>query len=229
MTDRQHKAITVSQHDWNQVIAELESEQLKLMSYDNTLLTLMPSPQTKRILDYGAGPGVLALVLQRLGADIRTWDINPQMGAKSAEKIGTERVFNCITEVLEQSFDVVICNLVLCITTDDVTIEILNNIRRILKPEGRAYFGFCNPRLFDVPESRLDYRFKTEHSYEENHSYKKIKKEGGYKIIEMHRPISWYENQYRLSGLKLTDTALTPNYDFNGATLNDFIIHTLSL
>jgi 2-polyprenyl-3-methyl-5-hydroxy-6-metoxy-1,4-benzoquinol methylase len=220
--------ISVSQDDWNKVIQELEGEQLKLMSYDNTLMSLMPAPEAKRILDYGAGPGILASALQRLDADVHTWDINPQMSIKAGERIGQERVFQNISDVLEDSFEIVICNLVLCIATDKVVLEILKNISKILRPGGRAYFGFCNPKLFNVPESQLDYRFQTEHSYENNHSYKKIKKEGGYEIIEMHRPLSWYEHQYNLAGLKLIDTTLTPEYSYNGALLNDFVIYTLS-
>ena len=55
----------------------------------------------------------------------------------------------------------------------------------------------------------------------------KTKKEGGYKIIENHRPIEWYENVYRKAGLKLVDTIFTPEYNLKGRKIKDFIIFKL--
>ncbi len=69
--------------EWNMVVGELEAENLKLASYDKTLIPLLGNIHGKKILDYGAGPGVLALVLQRMGAEVKEYDISTEMNEKS--------------------------------------------------------------------------------------------------------------------------------------------------
>jgi hypothetical protein len=78
-----------------------------------------------------------------------------------------------------------------------------------------------------VPETQLDLRPTPKHRYEENHSYMKTKKEGGYQVIENHRPIEWYEKVYKDAGLKLVDTIFTPEYELKQRKIKDFIIFKL--
>ena len=75
------------QEEWNKVLRELNAEDLKPMSYDTTLVPLLENVCGKKILDYGAGPGVLALGLTRLGASVKVWDINSEMREEAAQKI----------------------------------------------------------------------------------------------------------------------------------------------
>lgn len=217
-----------NQHDWQRVAAELESEKLKLASYDKTLLERLGNVQGKKILDYGCGPGVLASALQRLGANVEVFDISPEMRRLCGEKIGEENVYRNDFQIPDDNFDHVICNLVMCIVSDYEAAQIARNIRLALQPDGKAYVGFCNPEIFDVPESALDLRFPTGHRYEENHSYKKLKKEGNYEITEIHRPLNWYENIFRVSGFENIERLFTPSYEMNGRQINDFCIFELS-
>jgi len=200
---------------------------MKLMSYDNTLVSLFGDVRGKNILDYGAGPGVLALAIKKLGGNVRVYDINPEMRLKAGEKIGSQNIYKTIDQIPDTNFDIVICNLVLCIVTEDEVRNIVNNIKRKLHPNGRAFIGFCNPKIFETKESQLDFRFPTGESYEKNHDYKKIKKEGGYEIIESHRPIEWYEKVYQDCGLDLVTKTLTPEYELKGNKINDFLIFEL--
>ncbi len=212
------------QEEWGRVFGELEEEDLKLASYDNTLMPMLGSVANRLILDYGAGPGILALALQRIGANVKVWDISPEMRAKTAEKIGLENVYSSLEEIPRDSFDSVICNLVLCIVPDGEVHKIVQHIEEMLNRNGSAYIGFCNPKIFQVRESNLDYRFPTGNSYEENHNYRKIKKEGGYEIIESHRPIEWYEQVCRQAGLELVSVNFTPEYELKGNLIQDFVI-----
>lgn len=221
------KKLVADQKEWSMVAKELEAENLKLASYDNTLVPNLGDVKGKNILDYGAGPGILALALKKLGANVKIYDINPEMRDKSAQKIGKENVYEKVQDIPKNFFDAIICNLVLCIVPEDVVREIVKNIKDELKDEGFVYIGFCNPRIFNIRESNLDFRFPTGNKYEENHDYKKIKKEGGYEIIETHRPIEWYEKVYAEASLKLVDTLFTPEYELKGNKIKDFIIFKL--
>lgn len=220
--------LVAHQKEWNKVMKELDSENLKLASYDNTLVPLLGNVKGKKILDYGAGPGVLALGLSRLGADVKVWDINVDMREKSAQKIGKENVYQTLEDIPRGYFDFIICNLVLCIVPEDEVRAIVKNMAAMLNDQGQVFIGFCNPHIFQVAESQLDFRFPEGKKYEENHDYKKIKKEGGYQIIESHRPIEWYEDLYAKAGLKLVQEHFTPEYELKGNKIKDFIIFQLA-
>ena len=222
------KKLVAEQKEWGVVAKELEGENLKLASYDNTLMSAIGDIKDKKVLDYGAGPGVLALGLQKMGADVKVWDINNEMREKAGAKIGSENIYNDISQVPQNFFDIVICNLVVCIVPEDEVKNIVKNIKMVLKEGGSAYVGFCNPKIFQVAESNLDFRFPTGNKYEDNHDYKKIKKEGGYEIIETHRPIDWYEKIFGDVGLRLADTFYTPEYELKDNKIRDFIIFKLS-
>lgn len=221
------KKLVSDQKEWSVVARELEAENLKLASYDHTLIPLLGDVKGKKILDYGAGPGILALAIQKLGGDVKVYDISPDMIAKAAEKIGKEHVYSAVEEIPKNYFDFIICNLVLCIVPEEEVKAIVANIKDELNEQGFAYIGFCNPKIFSVPESQLDMRFQTGEPYEKNHDYKKIKKEGGYEIIESHRPIEWYEQVYIDAGLKVVDKIFTPEYELKGNKIKDFIIFKL--
>ena len=215
------------QSEWARVSKELEAENLKLASYDSTLLDLLGNVMGKRLLDYGCGPGVLASALQRGGADIRAYDISEEMRKLCGDKIGHERVYVGVDAIPQENFEGVICNLVLCIVNEEEVRKISRNITDVLQQEGRAFIGFCNPLIFNVAESRLDLRKQSEHNYEENHRYWKSKKEGGYRIVEEHRPIRWYEQVFTEAGLIVLDKHFTLEYELKGRKIQDFIIFEL--
>ncbi len=219
--------LVAQQEEWNRVAGELEAENLKLMSYDNTLVALCGDVRGKKVLDYGAGPGVLALAIKKLGGESFVYDINSDLRAKAAAKIGAAQVYATVAEMPKNNFDVIICNLVLCIVPEDEVRRIVANLRDEVNADGRVFVGFCNPQIFHCKESQLDFRFATGAAYEENHDYKKIKKEGGYEIIESHRPNEWYENIYRAAGFDVVARHYTPEYELNGEQIKDFIIFEL--
>lgn len=227
MSDQDIKLVA-DQKEWGIVTQELEAENLKLASYDYTLIPLLGDIRDKNILDYGGGPGVLALAIQKLGGNVKEYDINSEMQEKASQKIGAENVYVFTEEIPKNFFDFIICNLVLCIVPEGEVRNIVSNIKNELNETGFAYAGFCNPKIFNMEESQLDFRFPTGNAYKDNHNYKKIKKEGGYEIIETHRPIEWYEEVFEEAGLRVVDKIYTPEYELKGNKIKDFIIFKLS-
>lgn len=213
--------------EWNKVSKELEEEDLKLQSYDYTLIQMLDRGKNVKVLDYGAGPGVLATTLKKLKFDVKCYDLSKEMRERAGKKIGKENIYNEASEIPKNSFDYVVCNLVLCIVSEDECRNISRNISKALKENGIAYIGFCNPKIFNVYESALDFREQTENNYENNHSYMKIKKEGNYKILELHRPIEWHEKMFQENGLNVLDKIFTPEYSLKGNKIQDFIIFKL--
>lgn len=212
-----------AQDEWGKVATDLEQEKIKLQSYDTALLELT----RPKVLDFGAGPGVLAGELSSQGLLVKAYDISPEMLDKAAARIGEQNVIRHAMDIPENYFDFVICNLVLCIVPDVEVQSVLQEIYRTLSFNGRALIGFCNPRLFQTRESRLDFRFPTGDPYEKNHRYRKVKKEGGYEIMEDHRPMEWYENEFAKAGFRLLKTHFTPKYELGGVEIQDFVIFEL--
>lgn len=213
-----------AQHQWHQVIEELESEQWKLASYDRTILEMLGNVDGLKTLDYGSGPGILALALKRQKAESFAFDINPNMRAQCAEKIGDGHVIDSIERLRDDTFDLITCNLVLCIVDEGEVRTIASQIRRLLRPHGRAFIGFCNPLIFNVRESQLDFRFPTGDPYDLPHDYEKVKKEGGYRITEKHRPLWWYGRVFTEAQLTPTQTHFTPAYELHRERIRDFVI-----
>jgi 2-polyprenyl-3-methyl-5-hydroxy-6-metoxy-1,4-benzoquinol methylase len=222
-----HNKIVNKSTEWDLVLKELENENIKLMSYDKTLLEQMDWNE-KKVLDYGAGPGVLAEVMKKQGAEVKVYDTSFEMRQRSGQRIGRENIYDSIADIPKNHFDVIVCNLVLCIVPEDEAQNIISNIRMMLKSGGTAFMGFCNPKIYNVPESNLDFRYFSAHPYESNHCYRKIKKEGLYEILEHHRPIDWYAKLVYSSGLVLLDIVLTPEYEIRRNKINDFIILKLT-
>jgi SAM-dependent methyltransferase/predicted DNA-binding transcriptional regulator len=212
-------------NEW--IVGDLESENLKRASYDDTLLSLIGDVRNKKILDYGSGPGILAGVFKLKGANVKVWDTDPYMRENAELKIGQGNSYDSASSIPKNYFDLVVCNLVLCIVSEDEVENILKNIHDVVTKEGSVYIGFCNPKIFNINESNIDYRFKTGDSYETNHKYEKIKKEGGYKIIESHRPIEWYQKVFKAASLELTKTHFSPKYMLGEKEIEDYVIFEL--
>lgn len=122
-----------SQDQWGLVPTELVSETIKLASYDNLLLELIGDATKKKVLDYGCGPGILLAALQAKKAEVYGFDISPEMIAQAQKYIAPTSLYTNFNQVNNMQFDVVICNLVLCIINEQEVERVLKNIAQVLK------------------------------------------------------------------------------------------------
>jgi len=220
--------IIVEQNEWDKVYKDLENEVVKTSTYDNYIIQLMGDVKNKSILDYGSGPGVIARALLDNGAKVDIYDINNRILKMAQSRISDQNIIYNKNKILDNSYDIVLCNLVVCIVQHEEVLGIAKDIYDVLKPDaGIGYIGFCNPKIFNIHESVLDIRHSGNMKYKENHMYLKEKKEGGYIIPEMHRPIDWYDKIFTSVGLKIQKKYFTPEYTFKSKALNDFIIYKL--
>lgn len=216
-----------NQDQWAKVLSELEGEYEKLQSYDRTIVEHLGDITNAKILDYGAGPAVLADLLKNLGAKVKVYDVSKEMREIAVEKLGRSAVIDKVNSIPKNYFDIILCNLVVCIVKENEVLRIFKNLRNKIAANGKIYIGFCNPKIYDIKESNLDYRFSTGDDYFCNHDYKKIKKEGNYEIVEKHRPIEWYKKVIEEVDLKVTDILFTPKYELKGFNIRDFVIFEL--
>jgi len=217
-----------NQDQWAKVLSELEGEYAKLQSYDRTIVEHLGDISNKKVLDYGSGPAILANLLQNIDAKVKVYDVSKEMREIAIEKLGRSAVIDKVNSIPKNYFDIILCNLVVCIVEESEVLKILKNLRSKIAANGKIYIGFCNPKIYDVKESNLDYRFPTGEDYSCNHDYKKIKKEGNYEIIEKHRPIEWYQKVINESDLEVADILFTSEYELNGYNIRDFIIFELT-
>lgn len=217
-----------NQDHWAKVLSELEEEYAKLKSYDKRIIEHLGDINNKKILDFGAGPAVLADLLRNLGAKVKIYDVSKEMREISVEKLGRSAVIDKVSSIPKNYFEIILCNLVVCIVEDEEVVRILKNLRNKIAPDGKIYIGFCNPIIYDIKESNLDYRFPVGEDYSCNHDYKKIKKEGNYEVLEKHRPIEWYQRKIEEADLIVSEILYTSEYELKGFKIRDFIIFELT-
>jgi len=221
----------IRQHEWHEVYEELTAEELKLSVYDDFIISLMGDVKDKKVLDYGSGPGVIDNELISLKANVDVYDVNEQIIKDARDKKVLDeniRILDNATSISINLYDFVLCNLVLCIVEDEEAIKVSKTIYDVLKKGGVALVGFCNPKIFDIRETKLDIRHFADKKYNQNHEYLKEKKEGGYFIYEKHRPIEWYSNIFKEAGFEISETLFTTPYDLEEKQINDFVIFKLT-
>jgi len=220
--------IIVEQNEWDKVYQELENEVIKTSSYDKFIIQLMGDIVNKNILDYGSGPGVIAKSLHDLDANVDIYDINKNILEMAGKRIEKDNIIFEKEKISQNHYDIVLCNLVICIVKHDEVLDIAKDVYNAMLPEkGIAFIGFCNPLIYKIHETFLDIRHSGNLNYDVNHMYYKQKKEGEYIIPEMHRPIEWYEKIFSKAGLSVEEKIFTNKYEFNNNEINDFVIFKL--
>ncbi|GHU78440.1 methyltransferase UbiE [Bacteroidia bacterium] len=220
--------IVIEKDDWHEVYEALEGEVIKTSVYDDFIINLMGDVSGKKVLDYGCGPGIIGKALEKQDAEVDVYDINKRILKIARKRVPEKNIIYDTNSIGKNIYDFVLCNLVLCIVEDGQVSEILHHIFDALKQKGVVFIGFCNPKIFKVRETNLDLRHFTGNRYKDNHGYLKEKKEGGYFILEKHRPIEWYNDTFIKAGFRIEKKLFTSPYIFKGRQIKDFVIFKLT-
>ncbi|EKE25900.1 MAG: methyltransferase type 11 [uncultured bacterium] len=179
------------------------------------------------IFDYGCGWGEWVNQLSQKGYESEAYDEADEMVDQAILKFGNEtkffkrEEFKKSLEKFKNKYDIVTSNLVLCILEREMQIEMLNNIKSILKDDGKIVISFCHPCFDYISESVVSVRKSPDGArYDREFEYEKEIKENGITFHDLHRPLSYYSKLFKESDLsileiaesEILDTAFYPDF-----------------
>jgi len=171
----------------------------KVTIHDDYIFELLRSSTNQKILDYGAGKCKIANSLA-CDNDVTVYDIDTDLLHKRAAS--NVRITDTTDSLLRDSFDIVLNNLVLCCTENEINAEILADIAKLLKIGGRAIISICSPFFNNIKHTELHITGNNE-QYQNANTFNKQSRYGSIIRREYHRPIEYYENILRRYGLKI--------------------------
>jgi glycosyltransferase involved in cell wall biosynthesis/2-polyprenyl-3-methyl-5-hydroxy-6-metoxy-1,4-benzoquinol methylase len=166
--------------------------------HDEPVLNLFRSETKQKILDYGAGKCKIANSLAD-NNEVIVYDPDEDTVRKRA---GSKVQILDKNSLISNSFDIILNNLVLCCTNNKENSDIIADIARLLKINGRAIISICCPFFNDIERSEL--RTTGNHGqYQNAEVFSKYIRYGNTKRDEYHRPIEYYENLLQRYGLEI--------------------------
>lgn len=171
-------------------------------------------PKGKDAFDYGCGWGEFANILTKNGFAVSAFDDANSMVINARSKFKkpnflTKKEFYEQLPNLNNKFDLVVSNLVLCILNQSDQKVLINNIKQLLKQDGVAVISFCHPADY-ITESVLSRRIRPyEHNpkYDREFKYRKIIHENKIEFDDYHRPLEYYTNFFVENELEIIDIA----------------------
>lgn len=181
-----------------------------------------------KTLDWGCGIGLIAGMLHFYNYPVEAYDKSPVMRQRTAERIGAKNVHDTILTIREGAYDIILCNLVVCIIPDDDEVrQIFRHLRRAAGKNAKIIISFCNPKICRVSKTAIDFRYFPEGANESSKIlFNKRKREEipdsmhygyytdpkgpgpthAYIVTEVHRPIDRYLKMLEEEGLRTTAT-----------------------
>ena len=199
-------------------------------------------PEIRSIFDYGSGYGDMAKMLSDLDLEVTAYDPDESiieeykntnyLGVHLVKKEEMKRIARS-----EETHDCVLCSLVLChpfADTKQERAEIIQEIVSDLRALSRQYIivAICNPLYTSVVNCSLQTRqLPDDVTYSDEFELVKYVKSSSSKRKDVHRPLSFYEDLFRLHSLSILEIHQTVGEDLNQPNLfySDFMIFLLEV
>jgi len=176
-----------------------------LVSIDKFLKYASCQPSVTTIIEFGCGEGFVAEHLLSLDYDYLGLDIS-ESAIEKARKYAAEKgkdtfmvvdVLNDLDQIPDGSYDIAIDNQCFhMLVTDEHRRKYLNNVKRILKKDGKAFFRECIQKEEFTQEITdfQDWLDKTKSEYEILHDYPAYKDNERY-IVKVPRVPARFNNE----------------------------------
>lgn len=223
-------------NEWTHIAKEAKQIQdAKNRVLNGKLLELIHTyaPNKGRVFDYGCGWGEFAEALTKEGFDVEAFDAADEMVEEARTRYHTpqfytRREFQTKLSESEKTYDLVVSNLVLCILTKDEQDEMLENIKRIAKPNAPLVISFCHPCTDYMTVGVVSKRLRSHTwnpKYDKEFKYRKVVHENQIEFTDYHRPLEYYSTLFKKHNLEIVDIA--ESEVLNTEALPDFIIFVL--
>jgi len=184
------KEIEGWEHFWYAIFPRKKEEILDLK-----ILEIIKNISPKSLLDYGAGKCKTASMIRNAtGTDVYVYDTD----IPTIEKYGQSfPKYITNNKRFDNKFDVVILNIVLCIIDNEMVNDILRNVKKAIKQDGKVIVTICNPDFANVHKTE----FQNRDFVPKNILYEEIITKTcvytGAKKTEYHRASRWYVDIFK--------------------------------
>lgn len=183
----------------------------KEILHDKMIVQMVMKHYPERILDFGSGKCKISNSL--IGkTQVSVYDINQSTLHERADK--NLIVIENTTNILDNYYDLILCNLVLCSVDNEENLKILEQISKAIKPDGVLIFSICNPFFADIELSEIRALEKS-NQYDCACTYDKMIRSSKNKRVEYHRPIEYYTNLFQRFGFNINAIHETSGADYS--------------
>ncbi len=202
------------QHEWEGIASKAPGIQKEKNAVLNQILIdLVNKYQNgKALFDYGSGLGEFANLMQQENNIVSAFDHSDEMITQAKKTFDQptflyKKDFDLMFNELKGKFDIVTSNLVLCISNKEQQDKMLEEMKSLMKDDGKIVLSFCHPKYDFLPESIVSERIiPPKAAYDQEFLYEKIIKENNIRFHDYHRPMEYYENLFTEHGLKILET-----------------------
>lgn len=167
--------------------------------HDEAVIRIVKRIMPHRVLDFGSGKCKISNSLVE-SMSVSVFDIDQSILNQRADH--QVSIVTSVNAIIENSFDLVLCNLVLCSVDKYDNLEIMEHLTKALQINGVAIFSVCNPFFVDVEQTEI--RTICSHiNYDQSCQYKKVIRSTRKERTEHHRPIEYYINLFQRFGFKV--------------------------
>lgn len=199
LIQRYYQGDTLYLDDGCELFKKVVDKRYKEDLHDGKIINLVKQYHPEKILDYGAGKCKIANTLSE-NYDVSVFDIDLDTVIKRANPSVT--VYKLVEDIPSADYELVISNLVLCCIDNEIAEEVVRNIVRILKLNGRAIISVCNPFFNSVQNTELR-TTGLQGNYHISEVFEKHSAENSKIRKEYHRPIEFYRNLFSKYGLRV--------------------------